>query len=62
MCHVSRLMCHMSCVRCNVSPNMYECTDCEECKNEPLTTKHALEFSSLIGSNELLTTKPKNTS
>ena len=37
---------------------MYVSTDCEGCKNEPLTTKHALECSSLIGSNELLTYIP----
>ena len=39
--------------------NMYDSTDCEGCKNEPLTTKHALECSSLIGSNELLTYIPQ---
>ena len=39
--------------------NMHASTNCEGCKNEPLTTKHALECSSLIGSNELLTYIPQ---
>ena len=39
--------------------NMYDSTNCEGCKNESLTTKHALECSSLIEINELLTYIPK---
>ena len=38
---------------------MYDSTNCEGCKTKPLTTKHALECSSLIGSNNLLTYIPK---
>ena len=38
--------------------NMYENTQCEGCKSEPLTTQHALECKSLIGKNELITYLP----
>ena len=38
--------------------NMYENTQCEGCKSEPLTTQHALECQSLIGKNELITYLP----
>ena len=39
--------------------NMYTSTICEGCKIELLTTRHALECSSLIGSNELVTYIPR---
>ena len=39
--------------------NMYTSTVCEGCKIELLTTRHALECSSLIGSNELVTYIPR---
>ena len=38
--------------------NIYQNTQCEGCKSEPLTTQHALECKSLIGKNELITYLP----
>ena len=38
--------------------NMHANTQCEGCKKESLTTKHALECQSLLGKNELVTYLP----